>query len=215
MSTLCSPVASILLFGSLLLDTSLDERRYVAGSSEAIQKCLDSATKTIELIYQTYQHNDFFRTWYVVFICQPGYWCSLIPSATRFYNTTYTVFAASIILVYIRREAAETEKPFLFRCVDMAVEILEIMDECVVALQAARLLRNAKEKSQTMDHVPGTETPTLHQEGNMLINHYWGALDLLGSDMGLNFSLQLGDIDASIFGVSEDPRNMLEGHQAF
>jgi hypothetical protein len=55
----------ILLFGSLLLRSSHAERLSVPGCQENILKCLDSAKQTINIIYQTYEHNDFFRTWYV------------------------------------------------------------------------------------------------------------------------------------------------------
>lgn len=37
----------------------------VPGSYDGIHKCLDSAKKTIELIYETYEHQEFFRTWSV------------------------------------------------------------------------------------------------------------------------------------------------------
>lgn len=52
------------MFGSFLLMSSLAERASIPGCAEFIQKCLDAAKRTIETIYQTYQHHDFFRTWY-------------------------------------------------------------------------------------------------------------------------------------------------------
>jgi hypothetical protein len=45
------------------------------------------------------------------------------------------------------QEAVESEMQPLLRLVDMAIEILMIMDECVVALQAAKLLQGAREKA--------------------------------------------------------------------
>lgn len=56
----------ILLFGSFLLRSTPQDRASIPGSQEGVQKCLDSAKQTIDLIYQTYQHSDFFRTWYVM-----------------------------------------------------------------------------------------------------------------------------------------------------
>lgn len=35
------------------------------GSYECVQKCLDSAKRTIEIIHETYHHQEFFRTWSV------------------------------------------------------------------------------------------------------------------------------------------------------
>ncbi|KAJ4142110.1 hypothetical protein NW754_014901 [Fusarium falciforme] len=173
----------ILLFGSFLLRSTAQERASITETKHGIQKCLDSAKQTIELIYQTYQHSDFFRTW--------------------FYNTTYTVFAASIILVYVAQEAVETEIQPLLRLVDMAVEILMIMDECVVALQAAKLLQQAREKA-TQKSSAKTLTPTnpgaSWPDGMVYLNHYWGPLNLLDGDMDQNLALSSIDFDeANLF----------------
>jgi hypothetical protein len=54
----------ILLFGALLLRSPPAGRTYIAGCQENILKCLDSAKLTISIIYQIYEHNDFFQTWY-------------------------------------------------------------------------------------------------------------------------------------------------------
>ncbi|KAH7158370.1 hypothetical protein DER46DRAFT_685421 [Fusarium sp. MPI-SDFR-AT-0072] len=169
----------ILLFGSFLLRSTAQERATMSDTKIGIQKCLESAKQTIETIYQTYQHSDFFRTW--------------------FYNTTYTVFAASIILVYMTQEAVESEMQPLLRLVDMAIEILMIMDECVVALQAAKLLQGAREKatqksSQALAAAnPGTSWP----DGMVYLNHYWGPLNLLDGDLDQNLDVSSIDFDAA------------------
>ncbi|RYC90210.1 hypothetical protein BFJ63_vAg6920 [Fusarium oxysporum f. sp. narcissi] len=170
----------ILLFGSFLLRSTAQERATMSDTKVGIQKCLESAKQTIETIYQTYQHSDFFRTW--------------------FYNTTYTVFAASIILVYMTQEAVESEMQPLLRLVDMAIEILMIMDECVVALQAAKLLQGAREKatqkssSQAAAAVnPGTSWP----DGMVYLNHYWGPMNLLDGDLDQNLDMSSIDFDAA------------------
>ncbi len=54
----------ILLFGSVLLTSTPAERASIPQSVEAIQKCLEAAKQTIQVIYQVYQHHDFFHTWY-------------------------------------------------------------------------------------------------------------------------------------------------------
>lgn len=53
----------ILLFGALLTRSSRSERETIPGCMENTQNCLDSAKRTINIIYQTYAHNDFFQTW--------------------------------------------------------------------------------------------------------------------------------------------------------
>lgn len=55
----------ILLFGSILLTSTRAERSAIPGSYDGIQRCLDSAKATIEIIYETYKHHEFFRTWSV------------------------------------------------------------------------------------------------------------------------------------------------------
>lgn len=78
--------------------------------------------------------------------------------APRFYNTTYTIFATSIILVYIDQEASEVEIQPLLRLVHMAIEVLETMaDECVVAGKSAKLLQKAMEKSAAARHEKSSE----------------------------------------------------------
>ncbi|KAF4426060.1 hypothetical protein F53441_14156 [Fusarium austroafricanum] len=173
----------ILLFGSFLLRSTALERASISETKQGIRKCLDSAKDTIELIYQTYQHSDFFRTW--------------------FYNTTYTVFAASIILVYMAQEEVKAEMQPLLRLVDMAIEILMIMDECVVALQAAKLLQRAREKvtreSSTQSAVP-TNLGSSWPDGMVYLNHYWGPLNLLDGDLDQGLELSSIDFDtASLF----------------
>lgn len=81
-----------------------------------------------------------------------------IDVSNRFYNTTYTIFATSIILVYINQEASEAEMEPLIRLVHMAIEVLETMaDECVVAGKSAKLLQKAMEKSAATRHERSSE----------------------------------------------------------
>ncbi|KAK4119489.1 hypothetical protein N657DRAFT_581552 [Parathielavia appendiculata] len=179
----------ILLFGSILLTSTAAERASLPSSTVSIQKCLEAAKQTIQVIYQVYQHHDFFHTW--------------------FYNTTYTVFAASIILVYVAQEATESEIQPLLKLVSMAIEILETMDECVVAAKAAQLLRraseNAQKKSISASTSAGANTAAPHPGGQPLaqgheamlhLNQYWGPLSFVGGDMDLDFNFfQLADLD--------------------
>ncbi|KAJ4348200.1 uncharacterized protein N0V89_009572 [Didymosphaeria variabile] len=186
----------ILLFGSLLIRSSPAERKDIPGCLENTHKCLESAKQTITLIYQTYAHNDFFQTW--------------------FYNATYTVFAASVVLLYVTQGSAISEEiRSLFELVDMAVEILESMDESVVAVEAAKLLRRARDKAESrrssesaatchennLGHAPPEHHPVdplfNHVEGHSTqLNHYWGSLGLIdGNGMDFDIATQLGAFD--------------------
>ncbi|ETN44079.1 uncharacterized protein HMPREF1541_10944 [Cyphellophora europaea CBS 101466] len=146
-----------LMFGALLLRSTKEERIAFPESYQGVQKCLESDRQTIEIIYEALQHNDFFRTW--------------------FYNTTYTVYAASIILVYITREAPQGEIQSLQQLVGMSIDILELMNESVVTQAAAKMLKKAKDATEQ-----GPDVSTEVIEDGRLLNHYWGRLDLIDGD---------------------------------
>lgn len=97
----------------------------------------------------------------------------------------------------------------------MAIEILESMDESVVALKAARLLRRAKDKavgrSETnnattfsgnsangflAEQESGGPIFTHEQTQSAQPNHYWGSFGLI-EENGIDFDManQLGGFD--------------------
>lgn len=126
----------------------------------------------------------------------------------RYYNTTYTLFAVSIILVYIVQEASELEKPTLFSYVEMAIEILETMDDCVVANKAAKMIQRALSRAKgnhpstddINDQLQQTTQDTPMYDVSRTFNHYWGPLHLMDSldgDFDINFPFDLGDLDES------------------
>lgn len=132
-------------------------------------------------------------------------------TGSRFYNTTYTVFAASVIVVYIMKEATEVEMDSLLRLVGMAIEILETMDDCVVALKASRLLQRAMERAkrkfsrgaEPSPAAAAAATAAVEANESMLhLNHYWGPLNLIDADMDLDFAFQVDNMNGteSIFG---------------
>lgn len=51
------------------------------------------------------------------------------------------LFAVSIILVYILHHGSDAEKQELLELVDMAVEIFEVMDDCIVAQKAGAIIK--------------------------------------------------------------------------
>ncbi|ROW17103.1 hypothetical protein VPNG_01391 [Cytospora leucostoma] len=123
----------ILLFGSILLNFTPSQRTMVPGSYECIDFCLASAKKTIELMYETFRHQEFFRTW--------------------FYNTTYVIFAAATILVYINQAPSEVDIEPHLKLVSMAIEVLDAMaDESIVASRSAKLLQKAMVREASLRH---------------------------------------------------------------
>ena len=178
----------MLLFASFLTASSSHPHTSLSPSiyQENISKCLESAKQTIEIIYETYRHHDFFRTWY--------------------YNTTYTLFAVSILLVYIVQEASEAEKDSLWGYVEMSIEILETMDDCVVARKAAKMIQRALARAKEgkeggeMDGRDGRdgEGDNLMQElagTSTTFNHYWGPLNLMDGEIDVAFPFEMGDLE--------------------
>lgn len=76
------------------------------------EKCIDSAGQAIDLIYDTFHNDSFFQTWY-------GFKNSYLSDQeqttyklTRWYNSTYTLFAVSILLTAIFHKFAKTKQEF-------------------------------------------------------------------------------------------------------
>ncbi|KAH7159517.1 fungal-specific transcription factor domain-containing protein [Dactylonectria estremocensis] len=159
----------ILMFGSLLINSSPGDRASVP-CSEGIQKCLDSAKQTIDIIYHVYQHHDFFRTW--------------------FYNITYISFATSIILVYLGQGASDSEVQSLSGFIEMAVEILDTMDECVVATKAAAIIQHAL--AQAQDKSASRINDGARRDGALPFNHQWGPLTLIDEVFDANLMFDTG-----------------------
>jgi hypothetical protein len=174
----------MLLFASFLTAAASLDRSSISEASiyqENISKCLESARQTIEIIYETYRHHDFFRTWY--------------------YNTTYTLFAVSILLVYIVQEASGEEKHSLFGYVEMAIEILEAMDDCVVAKKAAKMIQRALVRAKEnkdgneQEGRDGDGDNLMHDFASTTFNHYWGPLNLMDGEIDVTFPFELGDLE--------------------
>jgi hypothetical protein len=88
-----------------------------------LAKCVEAARNTIEIMHATFCNHVFFRSWW--------------------YNTTYILYAASIILSYATQSAPSGEKPELFKLIEIAIEVLEAMDECFVASKAGEMIKQA------------------------------------------------------------------------
>lgn len=96
------------------------------------------------------------------------------------------------------KEATEAEMEPLLRVVAMAIEILETMDECVVALKAAKLMQRAMDKARrkfSTETPPAVATTSEANDAMLHLNHYWGPLNLIEGDMDFDFAFQLEDMD--------------------
>jgi hypothetical protein len=100
---------------------------------EAVDRCIAAAIETITMMHSVFLQHTFFRTWW--------------------WNVTYISFPASVLLLYVSKIQSQTapqqsqqqpgegqRKEEIFKSVARAIEVLEAMDECVVAKRAAELL---------------------------------------------------------------------------
>ncbi|KAJ5574058.1 uncharacterized protein N7459_008485 [Penicillium hispanicum] len=132
----------MLLFRPFLSHFTRKLRHPPSELEETIAKCLDSAMKTIEVIHDIYRVHTFFRCWW--------------------YNTTYVMFATSTLLLPMSKLGMCAETMPLLRSVEMGVEILEAMEESVVAQKSVEIIRQylrdfrASGAQPSSTGVPGT-----------------------------------------------------------
>lgn len=92
------------------------------GLVSAINRCVSAAAHTIDTIHSIYHAHAFFRTWW--------------------YNVTYTTFATSILLFFAAQHSLESYAELdCLASVDKALEILDVMEDGVVARKIADCLK--------------------------------------------------------------------------
>ena len=100
---------------------------------------------------------------------------SIVANSFRWYNTTYVMFAASSLLLYVTRVLTPTQCPSAVRSIEMAVEILEAMDDSIVARKSAEIVKQTLKEARgtTIDSViapshphSGVQTPIAQTFGN-------------------------------------------------
>lgn len=128
----------MLLFRPFLSHFTRKLRHPPSELEETIAKCLDSAMKTIEVIHDIYRVHTFFRCWW--------------------YNTTYVMFATSTLLLPMSKLGMCAETMPLLRSVEMGVEILEAMEESVVARKSVEIIRQYLREFRTSSNQQTSST---------------------------------------------------------
>jgi len=112
---------------------------------ESRWKCIQAAEDTIDLIYSIFLTDDYFQTWW--------------------YNSTYTLFAVSILLALVFRRLARTQQALvqLFAHIDRAMATLQAMDDCLVARNATAIIKRtlARAKRVPQPALITQESPAL------------------------------------------------------
>ena len=66
--------------------------------------------------------------------------CRYLHRGARWYNTTYITIAASVLLLY-ESQTKQRSTTSTLALIETAIEILEVMDESIVARNAAEVIR--------------------------------------------------------------------------
>ncbi|KAK0755979.1 hypothetical protein N5P37_011532 [Trichoderma harzianum] len=121
--------------------------------SRHVGSCLDAARDTIRIMYDAYTNRHYFRTWW--------------------YNSTYTLYAGMVVLYIIMLGHTTVPSNELLKDVMKAHDILQSMDEAIVARRSANLIREGLEVEQVC--VQNQQRQSAQPEGNNAEQEYDGA----------------------------------------
>ncbi|KAH8705745.1 fungal-specific transcription factor domain-containing protein [Talaromyces proteolyticus] len=128
-----------------------DAKITISDEAECLRKCqclcIQSAEDAIDLIYSTFRVDDYFQTWW--------------------YNATYTLFAVSILLAVVFRQLTRTRQELesIYAHIDRAIAVLHAMDDCVVARNAASIIKRTLARAKQMSQ-PAL-APSSSQDGDL------------------------------------------------
>ncbi|KAK7217338.1 hypothetical protein V2G26_005341 [Clonostachys chloroleuca] len=99
-----------------------------AQMSRHVEACLEAARDTIRVMYNAYTNRHYFRTWW--------------------YNSTYTLCAGMVVLYVVILGQAAVPSNELLDDIIKAQDILQSMEESIVARRSANLIREGLEVAQ-------------------------------------------------------------------
>jgi hypothetical protein len=127
--------------------------RTKAQMSRHVDSCLDAARDTIRVMYDAYTNRHYFRTWW--------------------YNSTYTLYAGMIVLYIVMLGHTTVSSNELLDDVIKAQDILQSMEEAIVAQRSANLIREGLEVAracvqgqQNQSARPGGTNPEQEHDGS-------------------------------------------------
>jgi len=99
-----------------------------------------------------------------------------------------------MILLYMAQAGNNNELEPLSRHIEMAVEILEVMDESVIAVKSAGMIKRALERVKAPPAASAPVAPAGPEvENDMWLpaHHYWGSVNLLDGQLDESFPFQM------------------------
>ncbi|KIX05122.1 uncharacterized protein Z518_05994 [Rhinocladiella mackenziei CBS 650.93] len=92
------------------------------------QICISSAMATISLVHETFAKYNFFQTWS--------------------YNTTYVLYAVTILLIGVFHPLSLADSDTIFGCVNRAITVLDAVEETVVTRKAIAIIKQTLERAK-------------------------------------------------------------------
>lgn len=111
--------------------------------SRHVDSCLNAARDTIRVMYDAYTNRHYFRTWW--------------------YNSTYTLYAGMVVLYIIMLGQTTVPSNELLDDAIKAQDILQSMEEAIVARRSANLIREGLEVARAC--VRGQQSQSARPEG--------------------------------------------------
>lgn len=149
-----------------------------------VNACLHAARETIRLLFDTYLHRPYFRTWW--------------------YNTTYLLNASIITLYVVFTGVHDVTIPEIFEDVEKALDIFNAMGSVVVARRCEQLVREVYEVAKMVANERSTNSGVAH--GNAMASGAAQDLGMVSADSQAASGQQNSkdylqdDIWASLFG---------------
>jgi hypothetical protein len=139
-----------------------------------VNSCLEAARETIRVMFDAYTNRHYFRTWW--------------------YNSTYTLYAGMMVLYIVMLSHTSVPSDELLDDALKAQDILQSMEEAVVARRSASLIREAYEVARAF--VQGQrEQSARPSTDSVQENHQpWDASDPNG-----NTSQTIADLSKTLF----------------
>ena len=97
-----------------------------------------------------------------------------------------------MILLYMAQAGNSSELSSLSRYVEMAVEILEVMDESIIAVKSAAMIKRALERVRKSSSPVPPAGPAAGNELWLPTHHYWGSVNLLDGQLDESFPFDMG-----------------------
>jgi hypothetical protein len=159
-----------------------------AQMSRHVDLCLNAALDTIRVLYDAYANRHYFRTWW--------------------YNSTYTLYAGMIVLYIVMLGPTAVSSNELLDDVIKARDILQSMEEAIVARRSADLIQEGLEAAQTC--VQRRQSISAQPEGALRDQEYDTSQGQVDSN---NLSFHVGDdFSRTLFsyaGPGQDPGQLL------